>query len=205
MSKADKQPNRSRLPVILLAAIFVLPVVLAVLVFNIEDFRPRGMTNHGELVIPARPLHVVGFKRPDGSDFNIEDLKKYWTLVYIGDSKCDEACQEKIYIMRQVRWSQGDEMNRVNRLFIVVDEGGLPNLKALIDKYPGMSVATGNQKHMQAFVDQFELKGKPAAVGAGRLYIVDPLGNLMMSYPADAEPKGILKDLKKLLKVSQIG
>ena len=37
------------------------------------------------------------------------------------------------------------------------------------------------------------------------IYIIDPLGNLVFFYPVDAPPEDVLKDLKRLLKVSQIG
>lgn len=201
----NKQTNRGRQTLVLLVVAFSLPIVLAIIFYNIDSLRPEGTTNAGELITPARPLILEGFVDTEGKLFSLENIQHRWTLVYIGDSSCDSICQEKIYLMRQIRWSQGKEMRRIQRLFIVTDESGMTDVKAIIEKYPGMFVATAGKPIMDKFVKQFEINGISASTMPGRIFIIDPIGNLMMRYTADAPPKGIVKDLTRLLKFSRAG
>ncbi|GMR08448.1 MAG: hypothetical protein BMS9Abin26_1453 [Gammaproteobacteria bacterium] len=201
----NKQKNRGRQTLILLVAVFSLPVVLAILFYSVDGLKPERTTNAGELITPARPLVLEGFVDAQARPFSLQNIQHKWTLVYIGDSSCDSICQEKIYLMRQIRWSQGKEMQRIQRLFIVTDKSGMTDTRAIIEKYPGMFVATADKPVMDKFVAQFEINGISATTTPGRIFIIDPIGNLMMSYGADAPPKGIVSDLIKLLKFSRAG
>lgn len=196
---------RSKLPVVLLALVFVLPLAVALLAYRTIDVSTTGTTNYGELVHPARPLEQVQLSRLDGKAFTIDDLRGKWTMVYILGSACGESCRQSVYKMRQVRWAQGEEMQRVRRLLVVMESQHLEQLKPVIAEYPGMIVVKGEPEAVERFVAQFDRSAEEPARLGQRTYIVDPIGNLMMSYPPDADPKGMLKDLKRLLHVSQIG
>lgn len=199
------QKKRTNKEFIWLMVIFILPVIAAVILFNVNGLRPTGTTNNGELITPARPLKNITLQQLDGGDFTNDQFQGKWTLVYISSSDCDDVCKQSIYKMRQLRWAQGDNMKRIQRLLLLADSEHVETLEPVLKKYTGMLTVTGDIKVVAEVISQFELKNKAPALGANRLYLVDPLGNLMMSYSVDAEPEGIIKDMKKLLKISQIG
>jgi hypothetical protein len=117
-------------------------------------------------------------------------------MVRLGGAQCDAQCERQLYLMRQTRIAQGKEQSRIERLWVLTDRGTPP--AALLEAHPGLHAW---RPANAAFAAQFSAQGGPSA----HIYLVDPLGNLMMRFPADPEPKRIMKDLKLLLKASQIG
>jgi cytochrome oxidase Cu insertion factor (SCO1/SenC/PrrC family) len=197
--------KRPSLTLVLLFMVFLVPTLAAVVVYNIKDLQPAGMTNYGELLSPARPLQPFTLNLSDGSVLDVERLKGLWTLVSFTSGDCGPICQQNIYKMRQMRWSQGDQMNRVQRLLVFIDQTSMDKLAAVVNDYPGMMVGSGSPQQARQLTSQFHIKGQPAAETGDNIYIIDPLGNLMMSYPRDADPRLMLKDLKRLLKFSRVG
>jgi cytochrome oxidase Cu insertion factor (SCO1/SenC/PrrC family) len=162
------------------------------------------MTNKGILVHPARPLTLAVDIMAGDRPLN-DYLQGKWTLLYIGDSDCDAVCNENLYKMRQIRIAQNENMKRVQRLFLVRDESLPEALTVLLEKeYPELSIVTLSAAQEEQIAPDFLVDGVPMQ-GAERVYIIDPLGNLMMYYQPDADPGGMLKDLQKLLKYSKIG
>jgi cytochrome oxidase Cu insertion factor (SCO1/SenC/PrrC family) len=201
-------PTRSRTQIWILICVFFAPLLLAfILYYGFEGWRPGGSTNRGELIDPARPLPEVALPEANGGELTPAELRGKWTLVYVGDGRCDDACRASLTLMRQTRLALNDEMSRVQRLFLVTgnccdqtyldaEHGGL--ITALADNPPGKTL-------MQVFPSG--MQGQEAG-HEGRIYVVDPLGNLMMTYGPELianTPKGLLEDLKKLLKLSHIG
>ncbi|RMD70880.1 MAG: hypothetical protein D6819_03175 [Gammaproteobacteria bacterium] len=170
---------------------FAMPVVAAWLLYLTRDHWQFPQTNHGILIQPPRPLAPFESQTLDGKPLTLEDLKGYWILVYIGPPQCPEPCQRDLYKMRQVRLALGEDMRRVKRLFLVRGEGPVP----VLAQHPGLIAAKASPDILQAFPEP----------GSHRIYLIDPLGNLFMYYPPDTDPKGMLKDLKRLLKLSRIG
>ncbi|HAJ91040.1 MAG TPA: hypothetical protein DCO71_00190 [Gammaproteobacteria bacterium] len=196
----------SRQGLVLLGLLFMTPAFVAWVMHNSseEGWRPEGTTNRGMLVHPARPLIFPADMMIAGVSAN-DYLQGKWTLLYIGDSDCGEVCNNNLYKMRQVNIAQNENMKRVQRLYLVREEelSGTPG--ALLEKeYSNMEVALFPDTQAQQLTPDFLIEGV-SMEGAERVYIIDPLGNLMMYYPADADPGGMLKDLKKLLKYSKIG
>ena len=196
----------SRQAMVLLGLLFMMPAFVAWVMHNSseEGWRPEGTTNRGMLVHPARPLtfpaDLMVVDAP-ASDY----LQGKWTLLYIGDSDCDEVCNKNLYNMRQVNIAQNENMKRVQRLYLVRGEALSGALGELLGKeYPKMEVALFPDMQAQQLAPDFVIDDV-SMEGAERVYIIDPLGNLMMYYPADTDPGGMLKDLKKLLKYSKIG
>jgi cytochrome oxidase Cu insertion factor (SCO1/SenC/PrrC family) len=196
----------SRQALVLLGLLFMMPAFVAWVMHHSgkEGWRPEGTTNRGMLVHPARPLTF-------SADLMIADapandyLQGKWTLLYIGDSDCDEVCNRNLYNMRQVNIAQNENMKRVQRLYLVRGEALSGALGELLEKeYPKLEVVLFPDTQAQQLTPDFVIDGV-SMEGAERVYIIDPLGNLMMYYPADADPGGMLKDLKKLLKYSKIG
>jgi cytochrome oxidase Cu insertion factor (SCO1/SenC/PrrC family) len=125
-----------------------------------------------------------------------------WTLLYVGSGSCDARCREALYDTRQVRLALDRDMARVQRLFVAsgpcCDEGFLR------DTHPDL-ITVRDDAAAAPLIAQLPAADAMSADGAGRVYLVDPLGNLMMYYPPDATPKGMLEDLKRLLRLSHIG
>jgi len=167
-----------------LAAVFLLPLALAFWVYYGTGWRPVKTVNHGELIHPARPL-------PNYPGLPADLFHHKWTLVYIGDGQCDDACRNALVVMRQTRLSLNQEMTRVERVFLATAH--CCENEYLQHEHAGLKIFAAPTD-----LTPFQLK-------ADSLFIVDPLGNLMMRYDARQNPKGLLQDLKKLLTLSHIG
>jgi cytochrome oxidase Cu insertion factor (SCO1/SenC/PrrC family) len=158
--------------------------------------------NRGALISPPRELPQVALPTTEGGSTAVDFLRHKWTLVYVGSGTCDERCHAALYQMRQVRLALNQDMERVQRLFIATE--ACCNREFLEREHPGLVVARGDTAAAAGLLKFFPTDAGPVA-GAGRIYIVDPLGNLMMAHPRDSNPKYLLEDLKRLLKLSQIG
>jgi hypothetical protein len=184
-----------------LAALFLVPLALAFYTYYATGWRPVRHVNHGVLISPPRLLAALQQSAPGGQGAP-PVFRKQWSLVYIGDGACDASCRWALYVLRQTRLGLGDDMTRVARVFLV--SGGCCDREFLARAYPGLLVVDASGPKGAALLAQFPGAGVPG-VRVHTLYIVDPLGNLMMSYDARANPHGLLQDLQKLLRLSEIG
>lgn len=175
--------KRGRTKLLLLAALFV-TAPLAGWIAYVMDWAPGATANYGTLLEP-RPIAAEPLAR----------LRGKWVLVQIDASTCGKPCEQKLYYMRQVRRAQGKNMQRVERLWILSDPGTPEG--ALAPLLDGAQVARGDAALLAAF---------PAERAAtDHIYLVDPLGNLMMRFPRDPQPGKMVKDLERLLKYSGFG
>lgn len=187
----------------LLMLLFVFPVVLATLLY-LTGWRPSSIGNHGELIQPARQLGGATLHTLDGKPANFGELRGKWIMVHIGPSSCPADCMKSIYYMRQVHAAQAKEIGRVQRVFIATDIGAADALKVKLADYPEMWVWTGEKKALAEVLQSFGIDAGQSAQQQG-VYLVDPLGNLIMRYPPGMDPGGMLKDLTRLLKYSWVG
>ena len=196
----------SRQGLVLLGLLFMTPAFVAWVMHNSSEqgWRPEGTTNQGTLVHPARPLTLPADMMV--ADVSASDyLSGKWTLLYIGDADCDDVCSGNLYKIRQVRIAQNENMKRIQTLYMVLGDELPDALGAMLaSDYSNMDVALVPASLAEQFSADFLIDGV-SMEGAERIYFVDPLGNLMMYYSTDANPGGMLKDLKKLLKYSKIG
>ncbi len=196
----------SRQGLVLLLLIFLAPTFVAWVMHNSGEggWQPEGLTNKGTLVHPARPLRMP--EELYAGDVSLNDyLQGKWTLLYFGDADCDAACTTNLYNMRQVHILQNEHMRRVQRLFLLRSDTLPETLASLLgQEYQDMTVTSVTTEQAQQISPDFLIDGV-SMQGAERIYIIDPLGNLMMYYPPGADPGGMHKDLKKLLKYSKIG
>jgi len=196
----------SRQAFVLLGLIFMAPVFVAWVMHHSGDdgWRPAGTTNVGNLVRPARPLRLPDDLLAADRPLN-EFLQGKWTLVYIGDADCDTVCVENLYKMRQIRIAQNEDMKRVQTLYLLLDDRIPESLAAMLrENYSNLAVVPVTAAQAAQLAPYFLIDGT-GMQAAERVYFIDPLGNLMMYYTPDADPGGMLKDLRKLLKVSRIG
>ena len=198
--------TRSRLQLILLITFFAAPIIAAMIMMNYVKQHGVGKTkNHGDLVVPARPLRDLEFKNNEDKPIKFSALGKKWLLVYINNNECDQNCDQALYGMRQSRAGQKGEHNRIDLIYISTNGAPGATLQKVLTEHPQLQVLHSENNAVTQWVEQFNLEGKEAAANAGRVYIVDPIGNLMMSYEKGFDVKGLANDLIHLLKVSQIG
>jgi ferric-dicitrate binding protein FerR (iron transport regulator) len=183
--------RRSRLQALAILAVCAAPTVAALVAYY--GWQPHDRTNYGEL-IEARPVPAVRLERLDGKPFAFDALKGKWIMVQVDEGRCDSRCQAKLFAMRQVRIAQGREMDRVARVWLVLD--GEPMAETRLTE--GVILARASAAQAAALF--------PAA-GEVRdhIYLIDPLGNVMLRFPAEADAKGMMRDVARLLKVSRIG
>lgn len=200
----DRQA-RGRLQFLLLATLFFAPLLAAcVLYFFFPTVRPEGTVNYGRLVDPARPLPALVLVDAGGEDRSAEALHGRWTMVHLAGADCDARCEARLLMSRQVRTAMNEKRSRVHRLLVVPDREALERQRAqLAGMHPDLQILADEGKRASSAAAFF------AAAPQGAILLVDPLGNWMMTYPAGAETqvefKGMQKDLKKLMRISQVG
>lgn len=183
-----------------LILVFLVPLVVATLLYTFRDSLPLpDPKTNGTLIHPARPINQFDAQTTKGESLSLDHLHGKWTLVYIGGSQCNLYCEASLFKMRQARLALGENMSRVQRLYLLTDNTDLDSLEPILSEHPKLTTASITEDMQKAVLEIFGEQPE------GNVYIVDPLGNVMMLYPPDATTKGLLKDLKHLLKVSQIG
>lgn len=189
------QQRKGRWMLIFLLVVFALPVVIGVSLY-VSNWRPGG-GSYGALLQPPQPLNFPVLKTPYGKPVDALAWKNKWHLVYIAPATCDAECRNGLHVMRQIHASLAKDIDRLERVWLV-DGPLLPGTQVLQSQYPDMLVLAD----AAALARQVDAK---LASGAGRIYLIDPLGNLVIRYPSGSDPSGIRKDLMKLLRYSWTG
>jgi hypothetical protein len=188
--------TQGRIKLLLLALVFLGPLALSfILYYGVSDWRPEGSTENGELLAPT--VLSDDALLTDSADGKISKFRVKWSLVYVIDGPCDESCLNTLYETRQIRRSMGRDMERIQRIYIVTD--GQPNYDFLASEHPDLIIASPESAASRDFI------ATAGDIQQGDVYLVDPLGNLMMRFPAELGMKKIKEDLVHLLKVSRIG
>ena len=188
-SDARKSRPRSRLTLWLLVAVCAAPILASYIAYYV--WQPSGQVNYGELLEP-RPMPDSQLRTLDGATFRFSELKGAWILVVLASAQCDERCRTALVYMRQIRLAQARDVDRIQRVWLVTDEG-TPAAEILAGQ-PGLRVARAAGS---------DVLGALPDGAIDRIHIVDPLGNLMMRFPQDPDPKRVLRDLTRLLRHSK--
>ena len=193
MSNAASNPRRGRNTFWLILAVAVAPVAASYLLYYF--WPPEHTVNYGELIEP-RPLPDAALTLADGAPFRLSQLKGKWVLVSVDAGRCEADCEKKLLYMRQLRLTQGKDMARVERAWLVSDAAA-PRSSAVAgfpDTWVARAAGTG-------VIESFPAPRSPA----DHIYVIDPLGNLMMRFPRDPDTRRLIKDLSRLLKASRVG
>jgi cytochrome oxidase Cu insertion factor (SCO1/SenC/PrrC family) len=194
---ANNVENRNPYTLWFVVLAFVAPVILAYILYFSGAI--KTFANHGEILDPV--VDIVKLELMDDKDISIprDSFTRKWRLISFVGSNCDESCNAKLYDVRQVHISLGKDQDRVERLIVHLEPPSEQLIQLLRKEYPKAINVYGDEKKISAAL------GKDAMIGENELYIMDPIGNVMMRFTQDQSKKDFQSDLKKLLKVSQIG
>ncbi len=188
----EAQRRRGRRVALVILALCAAPTVAAWFAYFV--WQPQSRLNYGEL-LETRPLTDPELPRLDGGSFRLSQLRGKWVLLHIDSGACADRCRKGLFYMRQLRLAQGRDAERVERVWLIADAAA-PDA-ALLREYEGIHVA----RALGAFLAEF-----PAAkTSADHIYVIDPLGNLVLRFPADPDPQRMMKDIARLLRASRIG
>lgn len=196
---AESTRRRARLQFLALAAIFLGPVAVAAWMYYGSHMVPGHHVNHGALMPPGTVLPSAALATPAGGRVEDGFLRRRWSLVYLVGDRCAEACKADLAELKKVRLAMDHERDRVQRVLL----GHAPCCAA-------DSIGGSDPDLTVGYLDGAEAAALSALLptpGAGPrdVYVVDPLGNLVMRFPGEADRKGLIKDLDKLLRLSHIG
>ena len=183
-----------RRPLMWLLLIFAARLAGAFWLYYGSGWRPAGTTRHGELIEPVVTLPALPL-----AGFGANALAGKWTLLVVGtgESGCDAECRNALIYARQTWLSLGRLNARVQRMLLAgpgcCDEAYMRN------EHQGLAVAPASSAGAATLLSTIP---EPHV---RYVFIVDPLGNLMMRYDVRQDPKGLREDLKKLLELSHIG
>jgi hypothetical protein len=187
-----ERQRRGRIKALGIFLVCLAPFVAAYVTYYF--WTPDSRMNYGEL-LPVRALPEVLGTKADGTALAAADVRGKWVLVQADSGACAEPCLKKLYQMRQVRLAQGKNLDRVERVWLVLDDvaPSAPEPRLV----EGVFVVRPQGVAIAAFPAEGDIRD--------HVYLVDPMGNIMMRFPKDADPRRMLKDLQRLLKVSQVG
>jgi len=183
-------PKKTTKILLLLGAVSLAPFLASFLLYY--SWKPQTFSNYGELLEVA-PLADVAVADRDGKDFRFDQLRGKWMFLMVDSGICDEYCVSKLYLMRQIRLTQGKNRDRIERLWLIPDD--VRPAPAVELQYPGTR---------QLMVDADAVLRLLPALRSARdhIYLVDPFGNLMMRFPRNADPHRMKQDITKLVKIS---
>lgn len=193
----DPQRTRTgRLKMLLVLLVCAAPVVASYLTYYV--IRPQGRTNYGTLIDPQRPLPsaaALPLQDLQGSSVNPATLRRQWLLIVVAGAECDALCEKQLYAQRQLREMMGKDKDRMDRVWLIDD--AQPVREAVLPALAGATLL----RVPRAALAQW-LVPEPGHELEAHLYVVDPLGNWMMRFPAQGEPGKIKKDLERLMRAS---
>jgi hypothetical protein len=182
-----------RLQLLLIAAVFAVPLALAAWMYYVDNsLVPESGSNKGALLLPIVSL---GDQLPQSQLHSI--APKQWLLLYANDNACGGDCEQALLRLRQSRLMLGKDMQRVARVFLHGDS--VPDTVLLNEQHTGLITMT--DKDLAVLLEE----KRPTKLRAGGCYLIDPLGNLVMYFPPNLDPKEMVGDIKHLLKLSHIG
>lgn len=193
---ARNRTSRGRWKLIAVLLVCAAPVIASYLTYYV--IRPEGRTNYGELIEPMPGITGLAVSSADGAAADLDAVSGKWAMVVIEAGACAKPCQDRLYAIRQVRLTTGKERERVERLLLLTGPAATLAPEVLAG-HEGLHLRRASP---DAVAGVFPA---PGGTASEHIYVVDPLGNVMMRFPADADPNRMKKDLAKLLRASRVG
>ena len=187
--------ENSKLSGYLLIAVFVVPLLIAIVMYTMRGYMPAANTvSHGELIHPAQPIKTLAIQLASSESIDLQGLTGKWTYLVYSPNGCDLQCEASLFKLRQTIKATGRELNRIQSVLLTdtnkVDAEILErNQRTRVGQLLKLEIESDIQKQLEH----------------GVIYLLDPIGNLMMKYDPSTTSRGMLKDIKKLLKISNIG
>jgi len=189
--------RKNKITLLLVITACAAPLIFSYLTYYV--IKPESRTNYGALIDPrAHPIPTLSLKTLDGQTADLSQYKGKWIFLMVDSADCDKDCKDKLFYMRQIRLTQGKEMDRIERVWLLTDNAPLETV--LMREYDGTHLLRAQSEELRAW-----LPTEPESKIENHLYMIDPLGNLMMRFPQSGDPNKIKKDILKLLKASRIG
>ncbi|MBT8049537.1 MAG: hypothetical protein HKN57_03830 [Xanthomonadales bacterium] len=190
-----------RISLVIIAAVFLLPLLLAWFMYSgTISFKPAATRNLGRLVEPPIPLAweqtqlVASSGEPAIAG---EVFAEHWVVLYRITGECDSLCRQEITSLRQIHLAAGRNQSRILIALLLPGAGNPDTQGALREIYPRFHLLTDPSENAAKALYQ-------AADGPTGAYLIDPLGNIMMTYAAGADPNQLKQDLKRLLTWSKL-
>jgi hypothetical protein len=192
-----QRTRRGRMKMLLVLLLCASPVIASYFTYYV--IRPEGRTNYGELILPTRSMPAaLELQTLAGQRVDPASLRRQWLLMVVSPSRCDAACEKQLYMQRQLREMLGREAPRLDKLWLVTDDGPLaPALLQALQAEPAVTVLRTDPTALSTWL-------QPAAGQAleAHLYLVDPMGEWMMRFPPTPEPARVKRDLDRVLRAS---
>lgn len=194
---ARGRTTAGRLKMLLVLLVCAAPVVASYLTYFV--IRPAGRSNYGTLVLPTRALpESLKLRQLDGSPVESRSLRGQWLLLTVGPAACAEDCEQRLYMQRQLREMLGRERERVDKVWLVTDDGKLPPaLQQVVRARPALTALRADRNAVGSW-----LAPEAGQALEDHLYLVDPMGEWMMRFPAQADPARVKRDLDRVLRAS---
>ncbi|HIL18633.1 MAG TPA: hypothetical protein EYG12_05245 [Gammaproteobacteria bacterium] len=192
----EGKSHRGRWALIALVAVFIAPVLVAFF------WQPTGYVNRGQLIEPPRLVSDLAMHMINGRATALSSLKGKWTYVYFSHEVCDQTCNAVIESLVRIRLSRGKHKHRIQFLVAIVSPSAPPSDERV--SHSAVRTAYIEKSALGRWRKAFGVEDS-APPEAGRIYLLDPLGYLMMSYPLAIDPNDIRKDLARLMRVSRVG
>ncbi len=193
---ANGRTRLGRVKMLLVLLVCAAPVIASYFTYFVV--RPEGRTNYGTLILPTRTLPELALRTLDGTPVAARSLHGQWLMVLVGPSACDAACDQRLFMQRQLREMMGRERDRLDKVWLITDDGPIsPALReALAGKVPVTALRAD-----RAAVARWLAPANGQAL-EDHLYIVDPMGEWMMRMPPQPEPARVKRDLERVLRAS---
>ena len=196
-----------KLALLIIAAMFLFPLLLAWMMYTgIVEFKPVSTRNLGSLVVPPVPVDwsvtsLLSLEADGAGNSNqgFDEFNEHWVLLQAVPASCDESCLMRVSALRQIHLASGHKQTQF-RLALLLDQSSpADQAKNLLAIYPQYRLIRDSSGLLQERLAGIERKFSGQNGSAGGVFMIDPLGNIMMHYDADGDPNDIKQDLKRLL------
>ena len=193
---AQRRTLSGRAKMLLVLLVCAAPVVASYLTYFV--IRPEGRSNYSTLILPTRALPDLPLQNLVGAPVASKSLRGQWLLVVVGPSACEAACEQRLYMQRQLREMLGREADRIDKVWFITDEAPLS---------PALKEAIGGKAPLTALRVPRDALARWLVPAEGRaledhLYLVDPMGEWMMRMPPGPDPGRVKRDLDRVLRAS---